>query len=150
MRDNMPVRPMSGVIFTAIDTADVDPGGAGIKERSRSETPDSGQGGYFTQSESDSGGSRQSPIESHHIYKISRPAYPQEKVLSQESLEHFGIERLAVNLARMQTIMYQSSATLGHEPVSIGPLRTNEANCRKDLHIGMLLTTEVATKAPMK
>ena len=61
----MPVRPMSGVIFSAIDQADGDKTG-------RSDSPDSGQGGYFTQSESESRGS-QSPVEAQtkQIYKLA-------------------------------------------------------------------------------
>ena len=62
-------RPMAGVIFSAIDPTDADKAGH------RADSPDSGQGGYFTQSETESGASgSQSPVEtSHHIYKISRP-----------------------------------------------------------------------------
>ena len=62
----MPVRPMSGVIFSAIDQADGE-------KSARSDSPDSGQGGYFTQSETESRGS-QSPVEAgqtRHIYKLA-------------------------------------------------------------------------------
>ena len=62
------VKPMAGVIFSAIDPTDAD------VSRGRADSPDSGQGGYFTQSETESGASgSQSPVEtSHHIYKIAR------------------------------------------------------------------------------
>ena len=64
----MPLRPMSGVIFSGIDQADGD-------KAARSDSPDSGQGGYFTQSESESRGS-QSPVEAalnqtKQIYKLA-------------------------------------------------------------------------------
>ena len=71
----MPVRPMSGVIFSALEVTDGD-GRTADKSR-RSDSPDSGQGGYFTQSESESRGS-QSPVEAgavgtglQQIYKLT-------------------------------------------------------------------------------
>ena len=67
------VKPMAGVIFSAIDPTDAD------VSRHRADSPDSGQGGYFTQSETESGASgSQSPVEtSHHIYKIARDSRQQ-------------------------------------------------------------------------
>ena len=77
---DMSTRPMAGVIFSGIDPAtDVVSGGGGCD---RADSPDSGQGGYFTQSsESDTSSTRgsQSPVEtSHHIYKISRSSSSQD------------------------------------------------------------------------
>ena len=70
------VRPMAGVIFSAIDPTDADVSRQKAdKAGVRADSPDSGQGGYFTQSETESGASgSQSPVEtqSHHIYKIAR------------------------------------------------------------------------------
>ena len=76
------VRPMAGVIFSAIDPTD-----AGVSRQQadkagvRADSPDSGQGGYFTQSETESGASgSQSPVEtSHHIYKIARDSRPDNR-----------------------------------------------------------------------
>ena len=69
------VKPMAGVIFSAIDPTDADVSRhRADKSGVRADSPDSGQGGYFTQSETESGASgSQSPVEtSHHIYKIAR------------------------------------------------------------------------------
>ena len=73
---------MSGVIFSAVDGSSV--ADAEIKTSKlhlRSDTPDSGQGGYFTQSETESRGS-QSPETTQHIYKIENQRLDNRKTKS--------------------------------------------------------------------
>ena len=79
-------RPMAGVIFSAIDPTDAD------KTGQRADSPDSGQGGYFTQSETESGASgSQSPVEtSHHIYKIARHQQPDNRKTKSQLLGSHG------------------------------------------------------------
>ena len=77
------VKPMAGVIFSAIDAADVDVSRQQpVSDKTgsaRADTPDSGQGGYFTQSETESGASgSQSPVDTTH-HNISRDNRPQEQ-----------------------------------------------------------------------
>ena len=65
------VKPLAGVIFSAIDAADVDVSRQQpVSDKTgsaRADTPDSGQGGYFTQSETESGASgSQSPVDTTH------------------------------------------------------------------------------------
>ena len=107
-------RPQPRLMFSAVDPTDVRTDAAAVRA-SRADTPDSGQGGYFTQSESESGASTgsQSPVEHQHIYKISK-----------------GLQREESNIPARQDNRKTKSTLLSYQDVSGRERSRSQDQCK--------------------